>query len=182
MNNKANFIFGLGGCVLGLIGIGYAIGAHGKLNKVSMKLDKTIDELTNDAEIDIPKQMIDQAISRKVDSEVEYALKRAASDAVRSIKNDIHSEVSRTVNATYSDIKKTVSDEVARKVSDINMRDLTNEVTKKAEEKIIEKFEGNLDDILEKFNRNLDNVSKIYSSMSASMQKGVGKETILRIS
>ena len=48
-------------------------------------------------------------------------------------------------------------------------------------EKILEKFDGNLDDILENFNNSLSNVQKIYNSIAKSVIKDDSKEMTFKI-
>ena len=50
-NEIINILFGLAG----LVGIGYAIGTHTKLAKVSERLDRSIDEIADNMEFDIPE-------------------------------------------------------------------------------------------------------------------------------
>ena len=171
MKYNLNLLLGVGGCAIGLIGIGFAAGSRKKLNDVCSKINKSVDEVSNDIKVDISQDIVERAVDKAVVREVEWSVKRAVNDSIRSIKTDIHNQVSSAVNAQYSDIKKAVSDEVALKVSNINMKDLSDAVMAKAEARIIEKFDSNLDDLLAKFNHNLENVSKIYSSMANTMQK-----------
>lgn len=183
MTEKIKSLIAFGGVAIGLTGIGYAIGSRKKLNDICNKLDKSIDDLSTSIDVDIPQYMIDKAVSKAVDRSVERAVRDATSIAVNAVKNDIHKEVQTSVNNAYADISASVTNKIASEVSKINMKQLSSSVTAKAEEKIIEKFEGNLDDVLEKFNRNLDNTGKIYESIANSIsKKDNGKEMTFKIS
>lgn len=182
MGDKINTIIGFGGFAVGLVGIGYAIGTRKKMHDICNKLDMAIDELLNDVSIDIPTDIIDHAVNKAVEREVDHAVYRATNEVITSTKYTIRNEVSTAVKATYSDIKESVSKEVAQKVSKIDMDDLAREIREKAEEKVVEKFDDNLDDLLEKFNHNLENISKIYDSMSNTVRKSNEKEMTFRLS
>lgn len=84
------------------------------------------------------------------------------------------------INDTYSDIRKTVVDETAKKVSQIDIQVLKNEIVKQAKEQVAKKFDGSLNDILEDFNRNLNHVSQIYQSIAQTFPNG--KEVKLSLS
>ena len=50
--------------------------------------------------------------------------------------------------------------------------ELTESARDKAEEKILSKFDGNLEDLLAKFNDNLSNIQKIYGGIADAIAKG----------
>lgn len=77
MKLNADSFVGVGICILGLLGVGYAIGVHSKMKTVCEKLDTSIDRLANDTEVDIPAKVIDQAVQHAVDRESYSAVKRA---------------------------------------------------------------------------------------------------------
>ena len=183
MGNKLKLTIGLGGIVVGLLGIGYAVGTRKKLNDICSKLDKSIDELSDSVDVEVPQYLIDKAVNKAVERSVERGVRDASDAAVRAVKNDIHKEVSAAVTNAYSDISKDVTNKIAQEVSKINMKQLSDSVTLKAEQKIIDKFDGNLDELLDKFNRNLDNTGKIYESIANSLKKNdSGKEMTFKIS
>lgn len=182
MSNKLQLAICLGGVALGVLGVGYAVGSRKKLNDICNKLDKSINELSNSVDVEVPQYLIDKAVSKAVDRCVERGVKDASASAIAAVKNDIHKEVSAAVSNAYADVSSSVTNKIASEVSKINMKQLTDSVTVKAEEKIIEKFEGNLDELLSKFNRNLENTGKIYESIANSMtKKDSGKEMTFKI-
>ena len=61
--NTDSFV-GVGICILGLLGVGYAVGVHSRMKAVCDKLDTSIDRLANETEVDIPAKVIDQAVQR----------------------------------------------------------------------------------------------------------------------
>lgn len=162
-----NILFG----IAGLVGIGYAIGTHTKLAKISERLDRGIDELANDTEIDIPEELVDKAIDKAVQIEVKRAVEKAAGDTVAAVKRDIHAQVKSTIDNEYDALKDSVLKEItneAAKIDAVRVRKSVEEAAKKA---ALEKFDDNLDDILEKFNNDLDNTSRIYSSIRDTLTK-----------
>ena len=62
MRINADSFVGVGICILGLVGVGYAIGVHSKMKVMCDRLDTSIDNLANNTEIDIPAKVIDQAV------------------------------------------------------------------------------------------------------------------------
>lgn len=176
--------YGKLGAIIGIAGVGYAIYVTRKMDKICNKIDKSVDDLAKKTDVDIPESLIESAVDKAVDREVGLAVELATSKAVRAVTNDINLQVRNAVEAQYSDIRKSVSEELSNKVANIDMTKLNREVTEKAEQKIIEKFDGNLDELLTKFNRELDNITKIYKSISDTISNNNSrdKETVLRIS
>lgn len=164
--NTDSFV-GVGICIVGLLGVGYAIGVHSRMKAVCDKLDTSIDRLANETEVDIPAKVIDQAVQRAVDRESYSAVKRATDD----VKREIETRVGAAVKEHYDAISDGVTDQIAKSVAKIDESRLRKEVVQKAKEQIADKFDDKLDDILEEFNGNLQNVGKIYKSIAKSFSK-----------
>ena len=93
-NDVVNFLV----CATGLIGIGYAICAHTKLSKVSERLERSIDDLASDTEIDIPEDLVNKAVEKAVQTEARRAVERATTETIAALKKDIHAEVQKAVD------------------------------------------------------------------------------------
>lgn len=161
--NTDSFV-GIGICILGLVGVGYAIGVHSKMKVMCDRLDTSIDNLANNTEIDIPAKVIDQAVQKAVERESYSAVKRATEEVMADAKREIESRVGTAVKAQYD----AISDGVADRIDESKLK---KEVVQKAKEQIAEKFDDKLDDLLEEFNGNLQNVGKIYKSIARSFSK-----------
>lgn len=172
MNISSDMVIAMIGAGLGMLGIGYAMGQRKKLNDVSVKIDKSIDELSADIHVDLSDTVVERAVDRAVERESAFAVKRATDKLVKNIEDDINRQVKNVINDTYSDIRKSVVDETAKKVSQIDIQVLKNEVVKQAKEQVAKKFDGSLNDILEDFNRNLNHVSQIYQSIAQTFPNG----------
>ena len=184
MNNKFDFdaLIGLVGFTAGLIGVGYAIGTHSKMAKISENLDHSIEELASQTPVDIPDAMIERAVEKAVAYEVKQAVSKARDEVIVDVKHDIHKQVSDAVESEYSNVKKTVLDEITTEAAKIDVKRVRADVERAAKEHALEKFDDNLDDILENFNDQLKNTSKIYTSIADTMTGyKSNKETVLRI-
>lgn len=181
--SKFDNIVGLLGVAAGLVGVGYALGMHSKMTKISEKLDCSIEELAGKTPVDIPESLIEKATEQAVAREVKNVVSKATDAALADIKRDIHKQVSDAVEGEYSNIKETVLDEITNEAAKIDVKRVRADVEKAAKAHVIEKFDDNLDDILENFNDQLKNTSKIYTSIADSMTKYKSNEggTVLRI-
>ena len=178
MKYNFNLILGLGGFVMGLVGVGYAVGSRKKINNICKRLDVTIDNISKDINVDLPDKIIEEAVDRAVNREARNQVDKAVSSVINTVKSDIHNEVSTAVKAIYPDIRKACTLKVTEEVSKINVKDLKDVIREDAREKVAEKFEGHLDDILEKFNSDLDNISKIYSSITKKITGSDGTNNL----
>lgn len=176
-----DLVIGVTGLVVGLVGIGYASGTRSKMNQVSEKLDKSIDDIIRDTRIDIPNGLIERTVERAVEAKTRIAIDNAVNGAMQKADGIIRSTVSSAVESQYVSLKDRVLVEMTKRVSNINEDRLRDDVYNAAKKKAVEKFEANLDDILEKFNSDLENVGKIYKSIANAMTKSEGKEMTFRI-
>ena len=161
---------GIGGAIT-LFSVLYAAYTQEKMNKVSRKLDVALDNLAESTIVDVQESMIEEAVQVAVNRATHAAVKEATKQVVSDIKSDMHRQIKTAVDISYSELKKTISDDMVKQAANIDMRELKDEVTNKAKEKVLEKFDDSLDSILEKYNRDLDNVGKIYRSIAKNMSK-----------
>lgn len=163
--NKDAFMATMGFAV-GLLGLGYAIGTHNKMTKISNRLELTIDQLADNMEIDIPDCIVDQAVEKAVADAAKKAVDKATNEAIAALKKDIHAKVSTTVEKEYESIRETVLKKATDEAAKIDTARVRRDIEKAAKEAALSKFNDNMDDILEQFNVNLGNLSKIYNSMA----------------
>ena len=183
--NKYDNLVGILGFAAGLIGIGYAIGTHSKMAKISEKLDRSIDDLAGEMPIDIPNDMIERAVEKAVASEVKLAVGKATDAAIVAVKRDIHKQVSDAVESEYSNIKGVVLEELTAAAAKIDVKRVRADVEKAAKDIALEKFDDNLDDLLQKHNDELENVRKIYKAIADTMapanNRSNDNEVVLRL-
>ena len=187
MNNKdgaIGLVIGFCGLVVGLVGVGYAVGGRKKLGDVADKLNKSIDEISNDMEVDIPQCVIDKAVNKAVEREVERRVQVASKEAVTKVSTDIHKSVADSVNKVYSDIDRSVKAEIKKQIALIDIREARREVIAEAKKTVAEKFESDLDDILENYKDELATVSKIYKSIANAVNesKSNSNDNVIRLS
>lgn len=183
MNDKYDKLVGIVGIALGLVGVGYAMGTHSKMAKISNNLERSIDDLASQVPVDIPNDMIERAVDKAIAYEVKQAVGKVT-DAVKcDVKRDLHKQIGDAIEEEYSNIKDVVLSELIEEASKIDARRVRYDVEKAAKEKAIEKFDDNLDEILENFNDQLKNTSKIYTSIADNMTKYKSNDsgTVLRI-
>lgn len=166
---------------IGLLGLGYGIAMHTKLAKVSERLDKSIDDLADNTEIDIPEALINKAVEKAVTSEAKKAVEKATTNALAELKRDIQNAVSAAVDKEYENIKDTVLKKATDEAAKIDTARVRRDVEKAAYDTAMEKFNVNLGDILDKFNDNLNNVSKIYSHMASAATRTPDKEFTFKL-
>lgn len=180
--SKFDSFIGWGVGIAGLIGIGYAIGTHTKMAKISDMLDRSIDDLARNTTVDIPEEMVKRGVERAIETAANRAVEKATDDVIREIKIDIRKQVSSAVEKEYDKIKDDVLKEISDAASKIDVAHVRADVTNKAEKMVLEKFDAELDGVLAKFNDNLENTSKIYKSIANSISKNNdGKEFVFKL-
>lgn len=182
-NNKFDGFVGLVGITVGLIGVGYALGTHSKMAKISENLDRSIEDLASRTPVDIPNDMIERAVEKAVAYEVKQAVSKTTDSVIAEVKRDIHKQVSDAVEGEYSSIKDSVLEELVSEAAKIDAKRVRSDVERAAKTRALEKFDDDLDDILENFNDQLKSTSRIYTSIADTMSgyKSNNRETVLRI-
>lgn len=168
------------GCIcgiVGLFGIGYAIGASSKLKSVSDAVNKSVDSIIADGKVDIPKEMINETIQNNVKEMVETAARWKVNDAcnkaVREVETSLFNKISESaenaVKQEYKSMEIDAKEKIAKELRNIDVSDLKNEVKEEAAQLVKDKLSSQMDDILDTYNANLMNVQNIYSSIAKSM-------------
>lgn len=168
------------GCIcgiVGLFGIGYAIGASSKLKSVSDAVNKSVDSIIADGKVDIPKEMINETIQNNVKEMVEttarWKVNDACNKAVREVETSLFNKISESaenaVKQAYKSMEIDAKEKIAKELRNIDVSDLKNEVKGEAAQLVKDKLSSQMDDILDTYNANLMNVQNIYSSIAKSM-------------
>lgn len=168
------------GCIcgiVGLFGIGYAIGASSKLKGVSDAVNKSVDSIIADGKVDIPKEMINETIQNNVKEMVEttarWKVNDACNKAVREVETSLFNKISESaenaVKQAYKSMEIDTKEKIAKELRNIDVSDLKNEVKEEAAQLVKDKLSSQMDDILDTYNANLMNVQNIYSSIAKSM-------------
>ena len=168
------------GCIcgiVGLFGIGYAIGASSKLKSVSDAVNKSVDSIIADGKVDIPKEMINETIQNNVKEMVEttarWKVNDACNKAVREVETSLFNRISESaenaVKQAYKSMEIDAKEKIAKELRNIDVSDLKNEVKEEAAQLVKDKLSSQMDDILDAYNANLMNVQNIHSSIAKSM-------------
>lgn len=148
-----------------------------KVNKIGEKFNKSFKDLEKATEKDISEALVKKAVEEAADETVQTYIRRVGDTALADSKAEVRDAVRKAVQAAKAEINEQVSDRISAEAALIDMEELQKATRAKAEEKILSKFNGNLDDLLGKFNENLSNVQKIYDGIAEAMgKKDSGKE------
>lgn len=163
---KTNII----GIIVGIAGVAYAYYSNVKIREVAEKLDLTLDDLANKADVKVEDSMLKAAAEMAVEKEVGRLARMAAMNACSKVSEDMQDRVKDAVNAEYENISKSVLEEVTLRVSRIDEDDLKKRITKGAEDKIVTKFEGSLDGLLNNCSEKVGTIMKVYDSIEGHIR------------
>lgn len=166
-NNSATLI----GLAVGAVGLAFGLYSQYQMHKVSKKLDVAIDDLDLKTSVDISKDIVDAATKQAVDREVSTVAHKAALAVSVEVTSELRKEVRDAVNAKFDDLSAKVTEEISAQVANIDKDAMTNRISKRAEQKVVDKFEHSLDGVLENYNHELKNVGRIYQSIAETMRR-----------
>lgn len=150
--------------------------ALNKISKMTRKFDKGVKDMEEITVKDIQAVLIKEAVQQAADQKVGQYVALANQAVLSDARETIRKEVDAAVKEASRDISDRVSTEISDRAAQIDMDDLKRRVRDKAEEKVLQKFDGNLQDILDKFSGNLSQVQKIYGSIADTLGKGTAKD------
>lgn len=179
MWNKVLVAFGVAFGTALAAGLGIDIYEH---RKVAKKVGLSVDELSKVSKDSIKEALVERAVECAAERSVETYIQRVKNDVMAEARDKIGVEVKKAVEASEAVTQKEVLDKISLEASKIDMAELKKSARDKAEEKILEKFDGNLEDLLQKFNENLSNVQKIYGGIADAISKGQERDKSIKFS
>ncbi len=165
---------------VGVAGIVVALGTRRKHKDICDMLNRSIDSISENIEVEIAESIINRAVEKAVDREAGRAAERVSDNILKSTRNKVTLEVKKVIDDNYKYIRKDVEKKLIEEVQKLDITELQKEVRKDAAEKVAYKFNGCLDDILERFNGQLADVQKIYQSISNTFSSN-GRDVTLRL-
>lgn len=142
-----------------------------RVNELAKKFDVSVKELKDITTDKIKDSIVESAVRKAAEDQVSDCIVRVHNDVMGAARNKISDETRKAVMNAKEDIEKEVSERISKEAALIDMEDLRKSARDKAEEKILSKFNGNLDDLLGKFNENLSNVQRIYGGIADAISK-----------
>lgn len=139
--------------------------------KVAKKIGIAAGDLKEAAVKDIQQGIVEKAVKDAAEDRVSTYVRNVKNEVMDDARIKLGEEVKRAVNDASEEIRKQTNDKIADEVSKIDISELKKSARDNAEAKILEKFDGNLEDLLEKFNDNLSNVQKIYGGIADAISK-----------
>lgn len=153
---------------LALGGCAYLIFENKKLKE---KVEDAVDEIAKGIDVNVDNKIISEAVNRAVDREAKAQVRNACYDAVAEVRGSLSQEVKKAVNTERDSLKEQTKNEIAKKVSEIDISKARKEVIEEAKEKVAEKFEDDLEIISDSYKDMFDKVSNIYDSISDTVLK-----------
>lgn len=174
--NMIKTVAGIVVVALGALGI-IDVREHRETNR---KIDMSMKDIQKAAEKDITAAMLEKAVQNAAKEMTGTFMQSIKDSVMDEAKNKLTDAAKDAVREASADIKLKVGDKVSEEVSKIDISELKKSARDKAEEKILNKFDGNLEDLLEKFNDNLGNIQKIYGGIADAISKGNDRDKGLK--
>ena len=170
-------IVAVGTMVTGIVGVDIY-----QNRQIAKKVDMSVKELKSATRQDINDGLIRKAVEEAANSAINDYIRDVKTEVISQARRSLDDEARRAVREASVQIQKEVSDRVSTEASLIDMSSLKKSAREKAEQKILDKFDGNLEDLLSKFNDNLSNVQKIYGGIADAITKTNAKNNSIKFS
>ena len=165
-----------------LVGIGLAALAalgiidYNERRETNKKIGISMKELKDATYKDISASMLEKAVKEAADEQTATFMRAIRTDIMSDARQQLADETRKAVLNAKEAINKEVGERISTEASLIDMSELKRTVRSKAEEKVLTKFDGDLDEILNKANRNLTNIMDIYEGISNVVNKNNSNE------
>lgn len=170
--NKTEYAF-IGAIGTAIIGAGTGIYSYLKQKKseervlaLEEKLEKKIEGVADGLEIEVPEEIVVNAVKRAADGEASKAVKKATEELMAGYRQDIRIEVRKIVDLAYENAKADVKTELERQVSNVDISGIKKTVIEEASEKAKKKLDQELEAVANKFSNDLESSSKILKLVS----------------
>lgn len=147
--------------------LAYAFFQKKKLDDISDKLGRKIDEIANNADIDISEDIIERA--------TEKAIEKKTAETAKLVHKQIEEEVSKKINAQYQDVKKDVTDELMAKVTQLDLDKLKDDVMKNSKDLVARKVESSMDSLLRDYKSQLNRIARAFTSGAGASNTDIFK-------
>lgn len=144
-------------------GLGWDIHQHRKLAE---KIDVATKDLKNATVADIQEGLVKKAVQDAATEKVSGYVTKVNAEVLAEARTRLGDEARKAVKESAEKIHDEVSERISTEASLLDMTALKKAVREKAEAKVLDKFDGNLEDLLSKFNNDLNHVTKIYGSIA----------------
>ena len=145
MFNKVAMAFGIAFAGALAAALGVDIYEH---RQVSKKVGLSVKELKEATVKDIQKGVVEQAVKCAAEDSVGEYVRKVKDNVMAEARDKIGIEVKQAVEASKLVTEKEVLDRISSEAARIDMTELKKAARDKAEAKILEKFDGNLEDLL----------------------------------
>lgn len=148
-----------------------------KVHQVTQKLNMSLRDISEASTDDIKEDVIERAVQQAAYKKVDKYAKDAECAAMNELRSQIKAQTKIAVDSAFNDIEAEVQKEISSQVANLDHQALKKQIMKEAKEKVLEKFDGSLDDILKDFSDDLNRVKKIHASIAdaLSMEKKESK-------
>ena len=174
MKNETKMLLKATGCVcsvISFVGItAYSIATTRKLNRLANRFGIAVDQIAKDTNIDIPQEIIDEAMNQAVQKAAEKQVRVAATAITTSVSADMRKEIKTLVDEASTDLKSDVEKEMKRQIKNVDISEIKKNAIKELKESAAKRMDEELDDIIEKCSDQLDSVNRIYKSIADKME------------
>lgn len=171
MNFTGRDALGLG-VLTGFIGtIIYAAVVTHKLSVISNKLDKSVNDLYLDKDIQIPDELIKKSVERAATEEARFHVEREFASACKQVVAQYHDDIQNIVNEEFEAQKDQVALTIKHKIDAIDLSSIRKEVIKGVDAACTEKLRGDLEEISDKYTKQLDAMVDIYTTVADKISR-----------
>jgi uncharacterized membrane protein YheB (UPF0754 family) len=146
-----------------------------KLNKLSKKFDKSVSELEDSTVKDIQQTVVQKAVENAAQNTVKDYMRDMHNVVLSDANRELRKEAQEAVSEAKKDIHAKVQEVTAEEASKIDMIEFRKAVRDKAEQKVLAKFDDDLQDVLDRYNSSLGQVTKVYTNIADTIRKVADK-------
>ena len=148
-----------------------------RTNRTIKKLDEAIGKVGEAASEKVTDVIVNKAIEKAADKHVDEYMQKTEVAVLQAADKNLSIQAKNAVDFCAKDLRKQAAEKISRQVEELDIEQLKKRVCSEAEEHVMEKLDGVLDDSAKKFQDHLDSTQKIFDGISKAMlQKEKEKE------
>lgn len=171
-----NSLFAVCGLTIGGIGLGYAISARNSLESAAKAINCSVTDISN-GRVDIPKSLIESAVQKAADRELELSTFTIVDEAARTLSREMTTKARTIINESYGDIRKTVDNAIDAAIREFDIDDYKDDIVEACRKEATKKLTDDLKSIASGYKSGLDAGNAILVAKAA--QNNVGTIRII---
>lgn len=140
-------------------------------SKLKSKIHKSLGRVEEMSEDKISRELIEKAVTKAANEKFDSWMEDVKDSILRESRRALEQSAKTAVNSEAERMREKVASTINLQVEDLSIEDLKKRVCKRAEDRVIEQLDINLDNYTRRMEKQMDSFQKSYEKMLKAMDE-----------